>query len=314
VPAGAFVYLVGMRVAAIDIGTNTVLLLVAEATAKGLVAVEEHAAITRLGEGVDRTRKLLPAAIARTNEVIDRYGEIIRRLGAERVDVVGTSAMRDAEGGAEVRAHVEARLGVPARTVSGEEEARLTFGGALSGIAAVDPRASVRVFDIGGGSTEIVHGTGGEVVYAHSFDVGSVRLTERHVKTDPPAPAEIAAIRAAARETFAPVPTFASAVPPIGIAGTMTTLAAVALKMATWDATRVHGLRLSVADLERVLAALAALPLTERSAVPGLEPKRADVIIAGGHVALAYLAHAGADEVLISDRGVRWGLAEQLAR
>ncbi len=306
-----------MRVAAIDIGTNTVLLLVAERTAAGLVAVEEHAAITRLGEGVDRTRKLLPAAIARTNEVIDRYAEIVRRLGAERVDVVGTSAMRDADGGAEVRAHVAARLGVPARTVSGEEEARLTFAGALSGIAEVDALAAgaaVRVFDIGGGSTEIVHGTGGEVVYAHSFDVGSVRLTERHVKTDPPTADEIDAVRAAARAAFATVPAFASAVPPVGIAGTMTTLAAVAMRMGTWDATRVHGLRLSVTALEGVLASLSALPLAERSAVPGLEPKRADAILAGGQLALAYLTHAGADDVLISDRGVRWGLAEQLAR
>lgn len=302
-----------MRVAAIDIGTNTVLLLVAEKTKDGLVAVEEHAAITRLGEGVDRTRKLLPAAIARTSEVLDRYAGIIRRLGAERVDVVGTSAMRDAEGGAEVRAHVEKVIGVPARTVSGDEEARLTFAGALSGIPDVKAGDPVRVFDIGGGSTEVVHGASGEIGYAHSFDVGSVRLTERHVKSDPPMPEEIAVVRASARETFAAVPAFSSDVAPVGIAGTMTTLAAVFLRMKEWDGTRVHGLHLPVTELERVVGELAALPLADRSKVPGLEPKRADVIVAGGHIALVYLAHVGAREVIVSDRGVRWGLAAQLS-
>ena len=305
-----------MRVAAVDIGTNTVLLLVAERDEAGqLVAVEERATITRLGEGVDKTRTLLPAAIERTNAAIDAYGEIVERLGVERIDVVGTSAMRDAGGGDAVRAHVRSKLGVEARTISGDEEARLTFAGALSGIAGVSASARVRVFDIGGGSTEVVHGERGkaELVFAHSFDVGSVRLTERHVKNDPPVAAELEAIRADARASFSSVPAFDSDVSPVGIAGTMTTLAAVSLRMATYDGTRVHGLTMSVGEIERVVAELARLPLAQRSAVPGLEPKRADVIIAGGLVALAYLEHAGAREVMISDRGVRWGLAERLA-
>jgi len=305
-----------MRVAAIDIGTNTVLLLVAERDASGqLVAVEERATITRLGEGVDKTRTLAPAAIARTNAAIDAYAEVVGRLGVERVDVVGTSAMRDAGGGEAVRTHVRSKLGVDARTISGDEEARLTFAGALSGIASVEAGARVRVFDIGGGSTEIVHGERGkpDVLFAHSYDVGSVRLTERHVRTDPPRDAELTAIRADARGAFSSVPAFASDVPPIGIAGTMTTLAAVSLQMATYDGARVHGLTMPVREIERVVAELARLPLADRSRVPGLEPKRADVIVAGGLVALAYLEHVGAREVMISDRGVRWGLAEQLA-
>ncbi|MCW5833128.1 MAG: Ppx/GppA family phosphatase [Labilithrix sp.] len=306
-----------MPVAAIDIGTNTVLLLVAERDASGnLVALEEQATITRLGEGVDKTRALAPAAIARTNAAIDRYAEIVERLGVERIDVVGTSAMRDARGGEAVREHVKAKLGVDARTISGYEEARLTFAGALSGVASVDAAARVRVYDIGGGSTEVVHGERGrsDVVFAHSYDVGSVRLTERHVKSDPPRPEELAAVRADARAAFASVPSFDSDVPPVGIAGTMTTLAAVSLKMETYDGARVHGLRLPVTEIERVVAELARLPLAERSRVPGLEPKRADVIVAGGLITLAYLEHVGAREVMISDRGVRWGLAEQLAR
>jgi exopolyphosphatase/guanosine-5'-triphosphate,3'-diphosphate pyrophosphatase len=305
-----------MPVAAIDIGTNTVLLLVAERDASGqLVAVEERAMITRLGEGVDKTRTLVPAAIERTNAAIDRYAEVIERLGVTRVDVVGTSAMRDAGGGDAVRSHVKSRLGVDARTISGDEEARLTFAGALSGIPSAGPSSRVRVFDIGGGSTEVVHGERGkaEVVFAHSYDVGSVRLTERHVKSEPPTDTELAAVRAAAKAAFGAIPAFESDVPPVGIAGTMTTLAAVSLKMATYEGARVHGLTLPVAEIERVVAELARLPLEQRSVVPGLEPKRADVIVAGGLVALAYLEHVDAHEVTISDRGVRWGLAEQLA-
>jgi exopolyphosphatase/guanosine-5'-triphosphate,3'-diphosphate pyrophosphatase len=306
-----------MRVAAIDIGTNTVLLLVAERGAGGeLVAVEERATITRLGQGVDKTRRLAPEAIARTNAAIDAYAEIIERAGAKRVDVVGTSAMRDAGGGEEVRAHVKAKLGVDARTISGDEEARLTFAGALSGIGDIAPGTKVRVFDIGGGSTEVVHGARsdtGALAYAHSYDVGSVRLTERHVTNDPPTADEIAAMRASAKAAFASVPAYDSDVPPVGIAGTMTTLAALSLKMATYDGARVHGLTLPVSELERVANELASVPLDVRSALPGLEPKRADVIIAGSLVALAYLEHVGAKAVTISDRGVRWGLAEQLA-
>lgn len=306
-----------MRVAAIDIGTNTVLLLVAERDGSGhLVAVEEHATITRLGQGVDKTRVLAPDAIERTNAAIESYAAILRRLGAERVDVVGTSAMRDAGGGEVVREHVRAKLGVEARTIPGDEEAALTFAGALSGISAIPSGSNVRVFDIGGGSTEVVHGVVGRpgFAFAQSFDVGSVRLTERHVTSDPPTEAELSAIRDAACATFDSVPAFESGHPPVGIAGTMTTLAAVSLAMKEYDGARVHGLTLERAEIERVVARLARLPLAERSCLPGLEPKRADVIVAGGLIALAYLEKANADAVLLSDRGVRWGLAERLAQ
>jgi exopolyphosphatase / guanosine-5'-triphosphate,3'-diphosphate pyrophosphatase len=146
-----------MRVAAIDIGTNSVLLLIAQRDAYGqLVALEEHATITRLGEGVDHSRELLPLAIARTNTCLDAYAELIRAAGVERIAVVGTSAMRDAKGGESVQAHVRETLGVEARVISGDEEARLTFSGALSGLGYEDEGREIVVFDIGGGSTEIV--------------------------------------------------------------------------------------------------------------------------------------------------------------
>ena len=299
-----------MRIATIDIGTNTTLLLVAEKTSDGsLVAVEEHATITRLGEGVDKTRALAPAAIERTNACLDRYAEIVARLNVDRIAVVGTSAMRDAGGGEAVRAHVKRKLGVDARTISGDEEATLTFLGALSGIAESKSGRNVVVFDIGGGSTEIVRGdrSNAAIAYAHSFDVGSVRLTERHGE-------DRDALRAAVREAFADLPPLDLEAPPVGIAGTVTTIAAVSMKMATYDGARVHGSTLSIEELARVVDELAALPLEERKKVPGLEPKRADVIVAGGYVVLGFLEKMGAKAFTVSDRGVRWGLAEQLAK
>jgi exopolyphosphatase / guanosine-5'-triphosphate,3'-diphosphate pyrophosphatase len=304
-----------MRVAAIDIGTNTVLLLVAERRDGELVAVEEHATITRLGQGVDQTRTLAPEAVARTNACLDRYAEIAERLGVTRTDVVGTSAMRDAGGGDAVREHVKARFGVDARTISGDEEARLTFAGALSGLSLDGSRReSVVVFDIGGGSTEVVHGdrTTRAISFAHSYDVGSVRLTERHVRTDPPSGEERGAVTRATTEAFASVPDSVRGAPVVGIAGTVTTLAAVSLGMTTYDGSRVHGMTMPVAELERVVDVLARVPLEQRRSIAGLEPKRADVIVAGGLIALAFVRHVGASAITVSDRGVRWGLAEEL--
>ncbi len=303
-----------MRVAAIDIGTNTTLLLVAERNDRGvLVAVREEATITRLGEGVDVSRKLAPAAIERTNACLVQYASIVRELRVERVAVVGTSAMRDAGGGDEVRAKVRELFGVEARTISGEEEARLTFAGALSGL---DVSGVVAVFDIGGGSTEIVIGEE-SVSASHSFDVGSVRLTERHVKNDPPTRAETDAITRDVREAFASKPDLWSAAKkaksaPIGIAGTVTTLAAISLAMDPYDGARVHGRAMAIDEIRGVVNRLASLTLAERRCVRGLEPKRADVIVAGGLLVLATLEALAATTLRVSDRGVRWGLAEEL--
>lgn len=306
-----------MRVAALDIGTNTVLLLVAERADDGaLRATAEHATITRLGEGVDRSRVLAPAAIERTLACLDHYASVVRSLGVERVRVVGTSAMRDAQGGEIVRRHVRDRFGVDAETISGDEEARLTFAGALSGLP--ESSGERTVFDIGGGSTEVVRGAppfglrSASISFAQSFDVGSVRLTERHVATDPPSDAERAAILASARATFAAVPDACRTAEAVGIAGTVTTLAAVSLGLVPYDGARVHGHVMPVAEVARVVDWLASLPLAARRAVPGLEPKRADVIVTGGIVALAFLERVGAERMCVSDRGVRWGVAQAL--
>jgi exopolyphosphatase/guanosine-5'-triphosphate,3'-diphosphate pyrophosphatase len=305
-----------MRIATIDIGTNTVLLLVAERDARGvLLPLTERATITRLGEGVDRTKQLSPAAVERTAACIDEYANVIRDAGARRIAVVGTSAMRDAAGSEQLRARVRAALGVEPRVLSGEDEARLTFRGALSGLP-LDVGGDLTVFDIGGGSTEVVIGQRGEpptVQFARSFDVGSVRLTERHCAHDPPSPEEREAICRAARDAFAEVPHPPGAQAPIGIAGTMTTLGAVSLSLVPYDGELLHGQVMLRTEIASVLDRLANMDLNARRNVAGMEPKRADVIVAGGLIALALLDHWGARSVRVSDRGVRWGLAEELA-
>jgi exopolyphosphatase / guanosine-5'-triphosphate,3'-diphosphate pyrophosphatase len=319
-----------MRVAAIDIGTNTALLLIAELRGGALVPLLERAEITRLGRGVDATRALDGEAVEQTLACLADYAAEIARAGVERTGAVGTSAMRDARGGEGFRARAAALLGVEPRVISGEEEAELTFAGALAGIGLAGP---VIAFDLGGGSTEIIRGTAGAsdaVERAVSLDVGSVRLTERHIHADPPGADEIEAVRRDARAALGSLGTsawgFAMGAPPpnpraegsgetplVGVAGTVTTLAAYALGVAPYDAARVHGARLPAAAMINAVARLAQMPLAARRAVPAIDPRRADVIIAGGILVEEILAWAGASELLVSDRGVRWGLAKRLA-
>jgi exopolyphosphatase/guanosine-5'-triphosphate,3'-diphosphate pyrophosphatase len=306
-----------MRVATIDIGTNTILLLVAERQEDGsLSAVVDRATITRLGEGVERSRRLTPAAVARTCACIEEYSQLVCALGADRVAVVGTSAMREASGGQEVLDCVSKVFGVEARVVSGEQEARLAFKGAVSGLA-IDSQEETAVFDIGGGSTEVVLGRSEQgllsIGYLESFELGSVRLTERFFAHDPLADSELEALRRMLDKAFSHVPPLPGDRAPVGIAGTMTTLASVSIGMATYDGARLHGRSFSREELRRTVVRLASLDLSARRGVLGMEPKRADVIVAGGHIALALLDHWEASEVTISDRGVRWGLAEELA-
>lgn len=248
-----------MRVAAIDIGTNSVLLLVAERRGDVIVPIVERATITRLGQGVDATRALAPEATRRTLDCLARYAEEIRATGAARVAVAGTSAMRDAAGGESFRAEATSLLGVEPRVISGREEAELTFEGAMTGLGL---SGSVTVVDVGGGSTEVVTGdvaTGPD--RAVSLDVGSVRLTERHVRSDPPSSNEIGAIRKDVRQALD-----ASGIIPtrtiVGVAGTVTTLVAYALDVDPYDAERVHGARMSGARIDAAVQALAAMPLT----------------------------------------------------
>lgn len=305
-----------MRVAAIDIGTNSVLLLVAERDATGvLVPVFEQATITRLGKGVDQHRRLGEDAIERTLLCLRGYADIIGRLGAERLDVVGTSAMRDADGGEDFVARASELLGVSPRVISGEEEARLTFSGALGGLD-LERGVDVAVFDVGGGSTEIVCGridaAGPMLSQAASLDIGSVRLFERFMRHDPPLSSEIQRAFDTALDALSAYPPPAGR-PLVGIAGTVTTLASVARAIEPYDGARVHGLSLGAEEIRETARRLNSCPLVERKRLPGLEPQRADVIVAGAAIVEAVLAWSGANELRVSDRGVRWGLAEALA-
>jgi exopolyphosphatase/guanosine-5'-triphosphate,3'-diphosphate pyrophosphatase len=303
-----------MRVAAIDIGTNTVLLLVAESGGGTLRPVLERATITRLGEGVDRNRRLLPEACARTLACLREYGRTLRELGVTHLDAVGTSAMRDAAGGAELVTRAADLLGVTPRVIDGAEEARLTFAGALSGLKV---SGKVTVFDIGGGSTEIVLGEygshGRDIRAAVSLDIGSVRLFERHLQLDPPSPEEMQRVMRDIAEALHGAPQPDPDATLVGVAGTVTQMAALDLQLARYDAARVHGRELKRAVVDELTAHLATLSVSERRAMPGMDPARADVLVVGSAIASAVLRWANASKLVVSDRGVRWGLAEELA-
>ncbi|AKT42281.1 Ppx/GppA phosphatase family protein [Chondromyces crocatus] len=308
-----------MRVAAIDIGTNSVLLLVAERRGADIVPLAERATITRLGQGVDATRALNTEAVERTLACLARYGEELKALGAERIEAVGTSAMRDAAGGDEFTNRAASLLGVRPRVISGLEEAELTFHGALSGLPArPGPRV---VFDIGGGSTEIISSTAPhEAITAVSLDIGSVRLTERHIHSDPPQQVELDATKADIRAQLASVPRLASSTEPllVGVAGTVTTVAALVHDVAPYDAQRIHGSQLSYEDIQRTIEQLSSIPVAARRALRALDPARADVIVAGSLIVQEILLWAGhptgapARSIIASDRGVRWGIAHKL--
>lgn len=301
------------RVAAIDIGTNTVLMLIAERRDGEIVALEDHAEITRLGQGVDKTRRLDDDAVARTLAALERYAARAKELGVKRTAAVATSAARDASNGPAFRERAAEILGGPVDVASGGREATLTFRGALGGLG-IARNAPVAVIDVGGGSTELVAGAAeGAIQWAHSYQVGSVRLTERHVHGDPPSDAELAAVRADAESIYAsPRPPQGPFAAVVAIAGTATTYAAIDLELVDYASAPPHGHQLALTTLDALVQRLASVPLEERRRTTGLEPKRADVIVSGG-IVLAEAARAlGADSLVISDRGVRWGLAAEL--
>jgi exopolyphosphatase / guanosine-5'-triphosphate,3'-diphosphate pyrophosphatase len=284
-------------VAVIDIGTNTTRLLVAEIEDGQVVELERRTVITSLGQGVDATGRLAQEAMDRVVEAIAVYREIIDRLGAERVVALATSAMRDAENGPQFRDFLKHRFGIDARTISGDEEARLTFLGATSD--RNDDHESV-VIDIGGGSTEYVVGRPGRDPNFHiSTQMGSVRHTERFLHSDPPKHEELEQLAEAVRET---VPD-ASVEQGIAVAGTATSLAAID------GAEEVHGSRLSLASCERMVAMLAALPVEERRQVRGLHPDRAPTIVAGAVILTESIRSFGLSEIEVSARDILHGAA-----
>ena len=285
-----------MRVAAVDLGTNTTRLLVADVDDGRIDEVHRETRITRLGEGVDARKRLLPVPIARVRNVLADYRGTLERLGAERTLAVATSAVRDAENGEAFLGEIEWSYGFVTRLVSGDEEALLTRSG-------VQPAAGTLILDIGGGSTELIVDD-----FHASLDLGSVRYTERFVHTDPPDPAELDACAVAVRAMLEKrVPVRADAA--VGVAGTVTTLAALDLALEHYDRERVHGHRLTREAAHRQLARLAALPLEERRKVPALDPERAPVIVAGAVILTETLAFFGLDAIEVSEHDILDGIA-----
>ena len=299
-----------MRVAVVDIGTNSTRLLIAEPDGHGaLRELERRSEITRLGEGVDRTGELGEAPQARVFKVLDAYDELIAEHGAERRTAVLTSAVRDAANGAQFAERVRREHGLEGRTLSGDEEAELTFRGATAGRAG-DGR--LLVIDIGGGSTELVVGAGGEVVFHVSTQNGVVRHTERHLHDDPPARAQMEELSEAVGADFerrVPADVRESVAAAVAVAGTATSAAAIDVGVEPYDPSRVEGHELSVARLHEIRDRLAALALAQRREVPGLHPDRAPTIVAGVLILLEALRTFGLDRVQISERDILWGAA-----
>ncbi|WP_224366841.1 Ppx/GppA phosphatase family protein [Hyalangium versicolor] len=297
------------RFATIDVGTNSVLLLVADRSPEGdFQAVLERAEITRLGRGVDQSRRLSPEGMEATLSILTAFADEARSLGAEGIAVSATSAARDAQNGAEFLAAARDRAGVAVEIISGELEAQLSFASAYMdfGSTAAGP---LLVIDIGGGSTEFIYGnSAGRVDFRHSYDVGSVRLTERFIRSDPPSAEERQRVSSFLRETFATLPPPPPAAELVGVAGTVTTLYAVQNGIDPYDSSRVHGGTLTRVQLEQLVSQLCGVPVAERQKFRGLQPKRADVIPAGAHILLEALRALGLDECRVSDRGLRWGL------
>jgi exopolyphosphatase/guanosine-5'-triphosphate,3'-diphosphate pyrophosphatase len=297
-----------MRVATIDLGTNTALLLIVESGPRGPAIVAEEAEIVRLGEKVDRTGRLDDAAMARTLAVLERYGERIRKERVDRIAAVGTQTLREVSNGAAFLEKVEAAIGAPLEVIDGKREAELSWG-AVAASFSLPSTGRRTVLDIGGGSTELNVG-GATLERSVSVPIGSVRLTERLLKHDPPTEEERGALAAFIDQALlaAPIPEGEL----VGVAGTVTTIAAIALGMTDYDGARVHGVRMARAQIEEIVARLGESPVADRKRTPGLDPRRADVIYAGGVILCRVLARGGQDELLVSDRGIRWGLAAEI--
>ncbi|MEU6382225.1 Ppx/GppA phosphatase family protein [Streptomyces bauhiniae] len=311
------------RVAAVDCGTNSIRLLVADADpATGeLTDLDRRMTIVRLGQGVDRTGRLAPEALERTFAACREYAQVIRDLGATQVRFVATSASRDAENRDEFVRGVVDILGVEPEVITGDQEAEFSFTGATRELSGGDDLAKpYLVVDIGGGSTEFVVGDD-HVGAARSVDIGCVRLTERHLAhdgkvTDPPAHEQVAAIRAdiaAALDLAAETVPLDEARTLVGLAGSVTTVAAIALELPEYDSARIHHSRISRARVRQITEWLLSSSHAERAEIPSMHPGRVDVIGAGALVLLAIMERIGAEEVVVSEHDILDGIAWSIA-
>jgi exopolyphosphatase/guanosine-5'-triphosphate,3'-diphosphate pyrophosphatase len=305
------------RVAAVDCGTNSIRLLVADVDldAAVLTDVDRRMEIVRLGEGVDRTGRFAPTALERTFAACRRYAEVIATTGAERLRFVATSASRDVANRDDFVDGVRGALGVDPEVVSGDEEAALSFAGATRELLGTDCRTPFLVVDIGGGSTELVLGDT-SVQAARSIDIGCVRMTERHLHDDPPGAEQVAA---AHRDIEAGIARAAETVPIqqagtlVGLAGSVTTVAAMALDLPAYQPERIHRSRIPAAEVRSVTSRLLAMTREERAALPFMHPGRVDVIGAGALILACVVDAVAADDVLVSEHDILDGIAWSLA-
>ncbi len=300
-----------VRVAVVDIGTNSTRLLVADVEGDAVTELERRSQVTRLGQGVDAGSRLAEEAMERVFTTLAAYREAIDSHDADVAVGVLTSAVRDAANGADFTATVAERFGLEARTIEGGEEAELTFLGATSERAS-DESGPLLVIDVGGGSTELVVGARGRPAFHVSAAAGVVRQTERHIHSDPPAPEELQSLAAEVggivREAV-PEEVRAGARTAIAVAGTATSLAAIDQALEPYDPRRVHGYVLEAGDCELLLARLAAMPVDERREVAGLHPDRAPTIVTGVVILLEVLRAFGLERVEVSEHDLLRGVA-----
>ncbi len=294
-----------MRVAAVDVGTNSTRLLIADVEEGCLRAVERRVVVTGLGAGVDAAGRLGEPGVTRTLEVLRAYGAAAHTAGAGRLQAVATSAVRDAADRDGFLGRAEGALGVRPEVIGGEEEAALTFIGATRGSTGPAP---CLVIDVGGGSTEFVFGVGGPE-FLRSIDLGSRRVTERYLRRHPAGSEALAAARRAAGGAFAVVDLPGAAGTVIGTGGTYTALAAIALGLERYDPDRVHGSVLSLVALDGLAGRLAELSLEETAALPSLDPARAPVLLGGAVVGAEALRRSGSTEIVVSEADLLDGIA-----
>jgi len=297
------------RVAVIDIGTNSARLLIADVAEGRVREIERRSRVTRLGRGVDLSGQLSAEAIEAACEAIGDYVALYQEVGVDTVDAIATSAVRDASNGSAFVAELRERFALSARVLDGEEEARLTYLGAGS---EHPPTVPTLVVDIGGGSTELIVGTGSEISFHASLQAGVVRHTERHLSSDPPTTVELESlagdVRGLIEAAIAGNPE-ARAQAAIAVAGTPTSLAAIEMELEPYDPARVHGHELSLPAIQRMLSRLASAPLRERVEIPGLHADRAPTIVAGVVILIETMRAFGLDRVRASEQDILYGTA-----
>lgn len=295
------------RIAAIDIGTNTLLMTVADVSENGLDVIGDIHSIARLGQDVDASKTIQPEAVKRAVEILGKYSDHLNKIGVQTIRAVGTSCLRDAQNRNEVCKEFEAVLGCPIEVISGEEEARLCF------IGNVENDEPTTILDIGGGSTEIISGRDKEITFRTSLDIGAVRLTEKYFRNLPPTTSQVQsafdevreAIHSIDKELFYPIR---------AVAGTPTTLAAICLGLEKFDAAKIHNYSLSTLSVHILLRQLADSTFDELISMPGVHPGRADILPAGTLILHEFLRYTEQVKCTVSVKGLRYGVLKEMVQ